>query len=135
MAIKFSRLKLFRTQEGYTQEEVAEKLGVTRQSVAKWERGEAQPDIESCVALANLYGTTVDALIREMGQEKSLEEGRHIFGVVRMNDKGQITLPAACRKLFRLESGDAILVLGDEAKAGIALVNLKDFETGEERSE
>lgn len=39
MSMEFSRLKMFRKQNGYTQEEIAEKLGVSRQAVAKWERG------------------------------------------------------------------------------------------------
>ncbi len=40
-----------------------------------------------------------------------------------MNDKGQITLPPECRKVFHLDSGDMILVLGDEAR-GIALIKM-----------
>lgn len=42
MSIQFSRLKMYRKQCGFTQEEVAEKLGVSRQAVAKWERGVSQ---------------------------------------------------------------------------------------------
>ena len=40
MSIEFNNLKLFRKQNGFTQEEVAEKLNVSRQAVAKWESGE-----------------------------------------------------------------------------------------------
>ena len=64
MSIEFNNLKIYRTQCGYTQEEVAEKLGVSRQAVAKWERGETVPDIENCIALADMYGTTVDILVK-----------------------------------------------------------------------
>ena len=47
----------------YSQEEVAEKIGVTRQAVAKWEGGETVPDILNCDALAELYNVSVDDLI------------------------------------------------------------------------
>lgn len=123
MEVCFSNLKIFRKQFGYTQEEIAEKLGVSRQAVAKWERGETLPDIENCIKLADIYETTVDMLVRNLGAEEHSGDGRHIFGCTRLNDKGQITLPVNCRKVFGLKEGDNILVLGDEEK-GIALVNL-----------
>ncbi len=124
MSIEFNNLKLFRNQNGFTQEEVAERLNVSRQAVAKWERGESVPDIENCIALADMYGTTVDMLVRNINSTLGTSEGtKHIFGLSKMNDKGQITLPKKCREVFDLNSGDAILVLGDEDK-GIALVKL-----------
>lgn len=116
-------LKILRKQKGLTQEEIAEKLGVSRQAVAKWERGDTMPDIESCIKLADIYGITVDLLVRNAGAEEHTGDGKHIFGCTKMNAKGQITLPANCRKVFGLKEGDNILVLGDEEK-GIALVNL-----------
>lgn len=124
MPIVFSNLKMYRTHAGLTQEDVAEKIGVSRQAVAKWERGESSPDIESCIALSEMYGTTVDMLVRNMKLEaKGTDDGKHVFGVSKMNDKGQITLPAECRRIFGLKPGDAILILGDEEK-GMALVKL-----------
>ncbi|MDE7365664.1 MAG: helix-turn-helix domain-containing protein [Ruminococcus sp.] len=116
-------LKILRKKMGLTQEEIAEKLGVSRQAVAKWERGDTMPDIESCIKLADIYGITVDLLVRNAGAEEHTGDGKHIFGCTKMNAKGQITLPANCRKVFGLKEGDNILVLGDEEK-GIALVNL-----------
>jgi transcriptional regulator with XRE-family HTH domain len=56
-------LKLFRKNSGMTQEDVAEVLNVSPQSVSKWERGDTSPDIALLPALANLYKTSVDALI------------------------------------------------------------------------
>lgn len=116
-------LKILRKKMGLTQEEIAEKLGVSRQAVAKWERGDTMPDIESCIKLADIYGITVDLLVRNAGAEEHTGDGKHIFGCTKLNAKGQITLPANCRKVFGLKEGDNILVLGDEEK-GIALVNL-----------
>lgn len=124
MGIEFNNLKLFRKQNGYTQEEIAEKLNVSRQAVAKWESGDTIPDIENCIALADIYGTTVDMLVRKLTGLSDTQDGKkHIFGFSKMNDKGQITLPKKCREVFGLNSGDAILILGDEDK-GIALVKL-----------
>lgn len=124
MAIQFTNLKMYRMKAGMTQEDIAEKLGVSRQAVAKWERGESVPDIGSCITLADLFGVTVDMLVRNMqAQAKNGEDGKHVFGVSKLNDKGQITLPAECRRVFGLKPGDSILVLGDVDK-GIALINL-----------
>ncbi len=123
MSIQFSQLKMYRKQCGFTQEEIAEKLGVSRQAVAKWERGETQPDIESCIKLADLYEVSLDMLVRNMGKEEHNGNSKHIFGCSRLNSKGQITLPTKCREVFHLKPGDNILILGDEDK-GIALVNL-----------
>ena len=135
MAIMFNNLKLYRVKAGLTQESIAEKIGVSRQAVAKWERGESAPDIDCCIALADVFGISVDMLIRDMQNEiKSDEEGKHVFGTAKMNEKGQITLPVECRRVFGLKPGDSILVLGDESK-GIALVNLGDISMGDDNKE
>ncbi len=121
--ISFNNLKRLRIINNLTQEDIAEKLGVTRQAVAKWERGETKPDIESCIKLADLYQMTVDRLLRQYDQPENDGDGRYLFGIVKINDKGQITLPVECRKMFRLEPGDNMIVLADEDK-GIALVKV-----------
>ncbi|MBP1536391.1 MAG: helix-turn-helix domain-containing protein [Ruminococcus sp.] len=126
-SVDFSRLKRFRTQSGMTQEELAEKLGVSRQAVAKWERGESVPDIDCCMKLAEIYGVTVDILVRSFGKQEHTGDGKHIFGLSRVNSKGQVTLPASCRKVFDIKPGDTILVLGDENKGGIAMVKIGGF--------
>ena len=56
-------LKKYRIAKDLTQEEVAEFLGITAQSVSKWERGESYPDITFLPALANIFETSVDLLI------------------------------------------------------------------------
>lgn len=48
-------------------------------------------------------------------------KGLHIFGVVKVGDKGQIVIPQKARKVFGIRPGDHLVVLGDEAQ-GIALV-------------
>jgi len=53
-------------------------------------------------------------------------EGKHVFGTVKVGEKGQIVIPAAARKLFDIKPGDSLLVLGDEAQ-GLALVKNEVF--------
>lgn len=58
------RLAELRRDKGYSQEELAERLGLSRQAVSKWERAESSPDTGNLVALAKLYGVTLDELLR-----------------------------------------------------------------------
>ncbi|MBQ8568963.1 MAG: helix-turn-helix transcriptional regulator [Oscillospiraceae bacterium] len=58
------KLYKLRRQAGYSQEELAEKLGVSRQAVSKWERGESSPDINNAAAIAALYDVSLDDLVR-----------------------------------------------------------------------
>lgn len=125
MITMFNQLKLMRTRKGLTQEQVAEQVGVSRQAVAKWEKGESLPDIESCVYLADLYGVPLDMLVRGLKEEIQSENSKQMFGCVKMNDKGQITLPVQLRDAFGLKPGCMILLLADTEK-GIALVNMGD---------
>ncbi|MBR4028217.1 MAG: AbrB/MazE/SpoVT family DNA-binding domain-containing protein [Alistipes sp.] len=55
------------------------------------------------------------------------DDGKQIFGVVRVGDKGQIVIPKEARKLFDIKTGDALLVLGDRSK-GLALVKTQIFD-------
>lgn len=56
-------LRKYRIIKNLTQEDVAEYLGITAQSVSKWERGESYPDITFLPALANIFETSIDLLI------------------------------------------------------------------------
>ncbi len=110
-----------------SQEDIAEKIGVSRQTLSKYETGESLPDIERCKTLADLFGVTMDDLISyEKNDSDNLgcvipPKGKHIFGMVKVGDKGQIVIPAKARKLFDIKTGDNLIVLGDEFK-GIALI-------------
>lgn len=59
-------LKSHRTDRGFTQEYVAEALGVSRQAVSKWENGTSDPSTANLMALAKLYGLSVDELLRQV---------------------------------------------------------------------
>ncbi len=124
MGIEFNNLKQYRKEFGLTQEQAAEMLGVSRQAVANWERGETLPDIENVIKLADIYGVTVDCLVRDItGKAEAPTEKKHMFGFSTIDEEGRIMLPEECRRIFGLETGDALLILGDEDR-GIALVKL-----------
>lgn len=58
------KLKAERMKKGWTQDELAEKLFVSRQSVSKWENGANYPNIEILIKLSDLFGVTIDELLR-----------------------------------------------------------------------
>lgn len=58
-----NRLQQLRKENGYSQEVLAEKLGISRQSISKWERAESSPEIDNLIALSKIYGLTVDELL------------------------------------------------------------------------
>lgn len=57
------KLQKLRKANGFSQDALAEQLGISRQSISKWERGESSPDTDNLLALARIYGVTVDELI------------------------------------------------------------------------
>ena len=57
-----NRLYELRKQHGYSQDELADKLNVSRQAISKWERSESSPDTDNLIALAKLYGVSLDEL-------------------------------------------------------------------------
>lgn len=117
-------LKRLRQQSRYTQEELAEELGVSRQVIAKWERGDSTPDLQFCMRLADMYDVTLDNLVHYDEQKAGIgvpPKGKHFFGTTTVGDRGQIVIPKKARDLFRIEAGDTILVVGDEDR-GLAIV-------------
>ena len=58
-----NRLVALRKANGLSQEALAEKFGLSRQAISKWERAEASPDTDNLMALAQLYGITLDDLL------------------------------------------------------------------------
>lgn len=124
MGIECNNLKAYRKEAGMTQEQTAEALGVSRQAVANWERGETLPDLENVIKLADIYGVTVDYLVRNItGMSDQKHDTKHMFGFSNIGEDGRITLPPECLKIFGLKTGDAVLILGDEER-GIALIKL-----------
>ena len=117
-------LKRLRQQHHYTQEELAEKLDVSRQVIAKWEKGESTPDIHFCIKLAKLYDVTIDNLVNYNEQKAGISvppKGKHFFGATTVGERGQIVIPKKARELFHIETGDTLILVGDEER-GLAIV-------------
>ena len=113
---------------GMTQEELAEKLGVARQTVAKWEVGESVPDLGNAQAIAAVFDVTLDDLVNHDESHRGYPippRGKHIFGMVRVGERGQIVIPKKAREVFDLKPGSELLMLGDEEQ-GIALQKAED---------
>lgn len=125
-------LIILRNIHGFSQEEVAEKIGISRQAYAKWETGATVPDIEKCMRLAETYGVTIDSLVTTTtldGGETVVPppKGKNIWGSVTINERGQLVIPKNVRELFGLSGGQRLIVLTDD-KEGIALIPAKVFE-------
>ena len=113
-------LVMLRNLHGFSQEAIAEKIGISRQAYAKWETGATVPDIEKCLSLAEVYGTTIDSLIRRTGDHSTRSQRKNIWGSVAVGERGQIVIPKGARDLFGLTGGQRMVVLSDEN--GIALI-------------
>lgn len=70
------RLVQLRKSNGLSQESLAAMLGVSRQAISKWERAEASPDTDNLIALAGIYGMTLDQLLDTTKDKYILDEGK-----------------------------------------------------------
>lgn len=128
-----ANLRHLRSRSLLSQEEVAGRIGVSRQSVAKWENGESLPDILNCEALADLFDVSLNDLVRYDQQQEGFPIGpknKHIFGMVTIGERGQLVLPKKARDMLNIQPGDTMVVLGDTGSpntAGIALVSSDVF--------
>ena len=118
-------LIMLRNIHGFSQEEVAGKIGISRQAYARWESGAAVPDIVKCGRLAAVYGVTMDSLVKDekiegFGSVPPPPAGKSIWGTVTVNERGQIVIPKGARDQFGLTGGQRLIVLSDEQ--GIALI-------------
>ena len=122
-------IQFFRKGKGLTQEALAEQVGVSRQTIAKWEAGESAPDLELAGRLAQALDASLEELVNApmpAVTENLRPRGKHIFGLVTVGDKGQIVIPVKARRIFGIQPGDQLMVLGDEAQ-GLALVDARFF--------
>lgn len=124
-------LIMLRSINGYSQEEVAEKIGISHQAYAKWESGKTVPDIEKCILLAEVYGVTLDSLVKTNKLEGKVvppaPEGKNIWGSVTMNERGQIVIPKAARDHFGLTEGQRLILLSADGE-GYVLIPAEWFE-------
>ena len=125
-------LIMLRNIHGYSQEAISEKIGISRQAYAKWETGITIPNIEKCALLAEVYGISIDSLIRtksieDIGLIPPAPKDKNIWGSVTINKRGQIIIPKGARDLFGLKEGQRLIVLSN--KQGIALITNETFIT------
>lgn len=124
-------LVMLRKLNGFSQEEIAEKIDISRQAYAKWESGATTPDIEKAAKLAEVYGTTVDGLLKNetidgVGTVPPAPADKNIWGSVTLGDRGQIVIPKAARDNMGMKGGDRFIVASDNI--GIALIPAEYFE-------
>jgi AbrB family looped-hinge helix DNA binding protein len=124
-------LIMLRNIHGFSQEQIAEKIDISRQAYAKWESGATIPDIEKCSCLAKVYGVSLDSLVKTeavdgVGILPPAPVGKNIWGSVTLNDRGQVVIPKEAREKLGLVTGTRLIVLTDEN--GIALVSAEHFE-------
>ena len=93
-----NRLQKLRKENGYSQEELADKLGISRQAVSKWERAESSPDTDNLIVLARLYNISLDDLlndtetdqeIRDRVQDRRLSDEEDSNTISLTDDEGQ----------------------------------------------
>ena len=125
-------LIMLRKLNGYSQEQLAEKIGISRQAYAKWESGATVPDVEKAALLARVYGVSLDSLMKTetaegIGMIPPAPPGKNIWGTVTVGERGQLVIPKAARDRFSLKPGDRLIVLSDEH--GIALLPAALFES------
>lgn len=72
-------LKMLRKQAGMSQEQLAEKLGVSRQAVTKWETGAGIPDIENIMAISMLFDISIDDLLSNERDSKKVVETEYLY--------------------------------------------------------
>ena len=136
-----NRLYELRKQKGLSQEELAEKLGVSRQAVSKWERSEASPDTDNLIALAKIYDLTLDELIygeKEKKEETKNNDNNSSEEPIDGNEKVEINSNGI---YFESDDGDKIKIGptgillesndGEKIKVGINGIRIEDFQNGE----
>ena len=68
------KLIMLRKQHNLSQEQVAEKLGVARQTISKWELGETTPEMDKLIIMSELYNITLDELMKEENEGKVVND-------------------------------------------------------------
>lgn len=72
------KLKMLRKEHNLTQEELAEKLYVSRQAITKWENGDGMPDIDNLKEISKLFNITIDELVKEE-KEVVIDDNKYIY--------------------------------------------------------
>lgn len=68
-----AKLQLLRKKNGLSQEELAERLGISRQAISKWESGQSTPDLNKLILLSEIYNVTIDSLVKDSDEYDILQ--------------------------------------------------------------
>ncbi len=121
-----ANIKFLRNRQGLSQEQLAEKLGVTRQTVAKWECGESVPDALKCADMSVFFNVSLDVLVffdlSNEEAEQNQADGKFIFGIVKVGERGQIVIPKCAREKYNIKQGDKLLAVGDSRGMAFAKI-------------
>jgi transcriptional regulator with XRE-family HTH domain len=83
-----NKLYQLRKQKGFSQEELANRLNVSRQTISKWEIGDSTPDLEKLVAISDLFDVSLDSLVKGKEEEpQRADEPRKSELVSVLNEK------------------------------------------------
>ena len=114
-------LQFYRKQKNITQEQLAEQMGVSRQTVSKWEADSSYPEMEKILQLCDMFGCSMDTLLRGTAQDEIMEDTsgydahmnrftKEITGGIAVILIG-VTLGAAAEGLFHLQHFSEVLVI------------------------
>lgn len=109
------KLKEIRKNEGLSQEQLAEKIGVSRQAITKWETGKGLPDVENMVIIAEIFKMTLDELIKDSVERQKPEKSVYVSETIYDID---------CEKHFDINIGNAAVIMlssGTDEKLHIKL--------------
>lgn len=123
-------IRVLRKKNKMSQEILAEKVDVSRQTVAKWENDEVIPDINKCKLIADIFQVTLEQLSEDMSESEAKQlgpKGKHFFGVVKVGERGQIVIPKQAREKYEIKAGDRLIVLGEDSTNGIAILKSDRF--------
>ena len=104
-------LKMLRKQAGMSQEQLAEKIGVSRQAVTKWETGAGIPDIENIMAISTLFDNSIDDLLSNKSGSKKLPETEYLYESVTEYD-----IDESKRYDMKLGGAKRLVLVGDEGE-------------------
>ena len=116
-----------RKEQGMTQLELAEKMGVTDKAVSKWERDLSFPDVNSIPKLAEIFNVTVDEMMHVKADKKENTEGSKITGIINIALKGvalAMGIAVAVLSIIdKIEVNEAVSMLG----IGLACIAITQF--------
>ena len=111
-----NRLQKLRKENGYSQEELADKLGISRQAVSKWERAESSPDTDNLIILARLYNMSLDELLYDNETDDEIRE--RTIDKEENNKKDSLSITDDEGQTLKIENGHlkALNANGEEVK-------------------